>query len=131
MRSLACLLSVADKTVFRRRNVAMMYHSRSFISSVDLFVCQMTTFGSTETRGHGHVNNQQNRCFVNHTRTLSTNTAGGSPWGPSGSSAPKSPTKSRRRKFIPPKAAVTLSPKARKFFKLLLEKPPRPEIVGR
>lgn len=37
---------------------------------------------------------------------------------------------SKRRKFVPPKAAVELTPKARKFFKLLLENPPRPDIVG-
>ena len=39
--------------------------------------------------------------------------------------------KKGRRKFLPPKAAVELTPKSRKFFKLLLEKPPRPDVIGK
>ena len=40
-------------------------------------------------------------------------------------------TKKKRRKFVPPKAAVKLTDKARKFFRLLLEKPPKPDIIGK
>jgi len=36
----------------------------------------------------------------------------------------------RRLKFVPRKAAVTLTDPSRQFFRRLLEKPPRPEIIG-
>jgi len=39
-------------------------------------------------------------------------------------------TKKKRRSFVPPKAAVKLTDKARQFFKLLLESPPRPDVIG-
>ena len=45
--------------------------------------------------------------------------------------AKKSDTpKKAKRKFLPPKAAVELTPKARTFFKRLLENPPRTDVVG-
>ena len=37
---------------------------------------------------------------------------------------------SSKRRFIPPRAAVTLTPKARTFFRSLLKNPPRPDISG-
>ena len=36
----------------------------------------------------------------------------------------------KKRAFVPRKAAVQLTEKARKFFKLLLEHPPRQDIIG-
>jgi len=36
----------------------------------------------------------------------------------------------KKRAFVPRKAAVQLTEKARKFFKLLLKNPPRPDIIG-
>jgi hypothetical protein len=41
-----------------------------------------------------------------------------------------SPNKRKRRSFVPRKAAVQLTEKARHFFKLLLESPPRKEVIG-
>lgn len=42
----------------------------------------------------------------------------------------KAPTKRRRRKFVPRKAAVELTDRARDFFRRLLNHPPREEIIG-
>ena len=40
------------------------------------------------------------------------------------------PTAQKKRTFVPRKAAVKLTEKARKFFKLLLENPPRKDVIG-
>jgi hypothetical protein len=71
---------------------------------------------------------QQIRSFVSSTKLIATPAS--SPFDVE-AAKPKTKKKKGRKKFIPPKAAVELTPKARKFFKLLLENPPRPDVVGK
>jgi hypothetical protein len=68
------------------------------------------------------------RAFVSSTYPVLS----ASPFDPKSSGslrAPKKPKKSRHS-FIPRIAAVQLTEKARKFFKLLLENPPRDGVIG-
>jgi hypothetical protein len=65
---------------------------------------------------------QQSAAYASKTRPAFQ----ASPFDPkSGKKATK-----RRGQIIPRKAAVQLTDKARQFFRLLLEKPPRPNVVG-
>lgn len=95
--------------------------SSSYDPSVLNYSTFSSTFAATIPQQSALFSLQQQRSFVSAS-TIHSAAAGGD-------TADK-PTKKRKRKFLPPKAAVKLTPKARKFFKALLERPSRPDIVG-
>jgi hypothetical protein len=79
----------------------------------------------------------QNADFASQTTTATTTVVSASQSSPFDSKkaskrvpASMSKTKRKKRTFVPRKAAVQLTDKAREFFKLLLQKPPREEIIG-
>ena len=117
MKTLASLVSLSKRSVLRRQGLPRC--SRAI--------------RKTPLLPDFHHRQQQHlvRCFVHMTQVVANNS---SPFDSSttkdNASSSKPVTTRERRKFIPPKAAVKLSDKARKFFKLLLEKPPRPDVVG-
>ncbi|CAB9504632.1 expressed unknown protein [Seminavis robusta] len=115
-------LTVLDRTASRGLGKALPTGSRAL----------STFLGTNYSNGlqHRHRSLQTNAAKTVHFHSTSN------PWSsPFDTSSKESATttavkKSKRRKFVPPKAAVKLTDKARKFFKLLLENPPRPDIVG-
>jgi len=70
-------------------------------------------------------------CFLRHRATFISQTFPTLQSSPFDMKRPsRVPKKRKKRLFIPRKAAVELTDKARNFFQLLLENPPRPDIIG-
>jgi hypothetical protein len=83
-----------------------------------------TTVAKTTIARITFPNNYTRRMFVSQTTQLFN-----SPFGTNANASV--PTKSSRaRSFVPQKAAVQLTERARTFFKGLLNEPPRPDVIG-